>query len=140
MTSSQYLSLYSLILSFRKILAFLLDSNISCFTLLTGSTSTYVLQKLITALPSVHLGPLLSKVLESFIQLSMNVTGCRAVQLLLEFCSSDQQMEFISLLSQQRVLVDLVTNPFGTYVAQVKRNVLTNLLHFLYLYRLPYLS
>ena len=35
----------------RYILASLLESNISCYKLMTGTVSTYVLQKLIIALP-----------------------------------------------------------------------------------------
>ena len=103
----------------RYILASLLESNISCYTLMTGSVSTYVLQKLITMLPSPLLEPLITEVLENFLQLCLDSVGCRLVQVLLENSSEDQQLCLLALLSQPEVLLSLATSSCGTFVAQV---------------------
>ena len=105
----------------RNILVSLLESNISCYTLMTGLVSTYVLQKLITVLPCPLLDPLITEVLENFLQLCLDSVGCRVVQVLLEHSSQDQQLCLISLLSLPEVLVSLATSPSGTFVAQVSR-------------------
>ena len=105
----------------RHILASLLESNISCYQLMTGTVSTYVLQKLITALPCPLLEPLITEVLENFLQLCQDSVGCRLVQVLLEHSSQDQQLCLTSLLSHPEILVSLACSPSGsgTSVAQV---------------------
>ena len=103
----------------RHILTSLLDSNISCFKLMTGTVSTYVLQKLMTALPSPLLEPLLTEVLENFLQLCLDSAGSRLVQVLLSQSGEGQQLHIIQLLSRPEILVRLVTSPNGTFVAQV---------------------
>ena len=105
----------------RQILASLLESNISCYKLMTGSVSTYVLQKLITMLPTALLEPLITEVLENFLRLCLDSVGCRVVQVLLENSSRDQQLCLLSLLSQPEILLTLATHPSGTFVAQVSR-------------------
>ena len=105
----------------RHILASLLESNISCYKLMTGSVSTYVLQKLITMLPTALLDPLITEVLENFLRLCLDSVGCRVVQVLLENSSRDQQLCLLSLLSQPEILLTLATHPSGTFVAQVSR-------------------
>ena len=102
----------------RNILASLLDSNISCSKLMTGSVSTYVLQKLITALPSPLLEPLLTEVLENFLQLCLDSAGSRLVQVLLAQSSQAQHLQILQLLARPEVLVSLATSPSGTFVAQ----------------------
>ena len=109
----------------RNILASLLDSNISSLKLMTGSMSTYVLQKLMTALPSPLLQPLLTEVLENFLQLCLDSAGSRVVQVLLEHSSQEQQLHIIQLLSRPEILVSLATSPSGTFVAQVSRIIMS---------------
>ena len=107
----------------RYILASLLESNISCYKLMTGSVSTYVLQKLITMLPGPLLEPLITEVEENFLKLCLDSVGCRLVQVLLENSSEDQQLRLLSLLSQPEVLLSLATSPSGTFVAQVSLGI-----------------
>ena len=105
----------------RHILTSLLESNISCYKLMIGSVSTYVLQKLITMLPCPLLEPLINEVLENFLQLCQDSVGCRLVQVLLEHSSQDQQLCLTSLLFHPEILVSLACSPSGTFVAQVSR-------------------
>ena len=86
---------------------------------MTGTVSTYVLQKLMTALPSPLLEPLLIEVLENFLQLCLDSAGSRLVQVLLGQSGEEQQLHMIQLLSRPEILVRLVTSPNGTFVAQV---------------------
>ena len=102
----------------RHILASLLESNISCYQLMTGLVSTYVLQKLITALPSPLLEPLLAEVVENLLQLCLDSAGSRLVQVLLGHSSQAQQLQLLQLLARPEILVSLATSPSGTFVAQ----------------------
>ena len=102
----------------RHILTSLLESNISCFKLMTGTVSTYVLQKLITALPCPLLEPLITEVLENFLQLCQDSVGNNVVHVLVH-SSQDQQLCLTSLLSHPEILVSLACSPSGTFVAQV---------------------
>ena len=111
------LSLNCMILS-SYILSSLLESNISCLRLMTGPVSTYVLQNLITALPSPLLEPLLAEVLENFLQLCLDSAGSRLVQVLLAQSSQAQHLQILQLLARPEVLVSLATSPSGTFVAQ----------------------
>ena len=111
------LSLNCVILS-SYILSSLLESNISCLRLMTGPVSTYVLQNLITALPSPLLEPLLAEVLENFLQLCLDSAGSRLVQVLLAHSSQAQHLQILQLLARPEVLVSLATSPSGTFVAQ----------------------
>ena len=69
------------------ILVSLLNSNISCFTLMTGTVSTYVVQELISVLPSDQLEPLENEVSQNFTRLSLDSAGCCVVQALLQSSS-----------------------------------------------------
>ena len=89
-------------------------------SLMTGSKSSYVIQKLISVLPSSELGELTQVILDNFVALSLDKVGCRVVQFLLEFSSSDQQTLITRCLAEARTLVKLATSPHGTYVAQVR--------------------
>ena len=88
---------------------------------MTGSVSTYVVQKLITMLPCPLLEPLITEVLENFLPLCQDSVGCHVVQVLLEHSSQDQQLCLTSLLSHPVILVTLASSPSGTFVAQVSR-------------------
>ena len=92
-------------------------------SLMTGAKSSYVIQKLISVLPSSELEELHQKILENLTPLSLDKVGCRVVQFLLEFSSSDQQTQIVSRLADPRTLVKLATNPHGTYVAQVRSQI-----------------
>ena len=99
------------------ILVSLLNSNISCFTLMTGTVSTYVVHELISVLPSDQLEPLENEVSQNFTRLSLDSAGCRVVQALLQSSSPQHQQTLATLLSYQKVLLALAdTN--GTFVAQ----------------------
>merc|ERR1711942_618627 len=100
------------------ILSSLLTSDPGPLSLMTSPKSSYVIQKLITVLPSTNLEPLLNIVLGNFTHLSMDSAGCRVVQSLLEFSSPDQQRSMTSLLCTSKTLLTLVTDRHGTYVAQ----------------------
>ena len=93
-------------------------------SLMTGSKSSYVIQKLISVLPSSELEELTKVILDNFIALSLDKVGCRVVQFLLEFSSSDQQTLITRCLAEARTLVKLATSPHGTYVAQVRTHSL----------------
>eukprot|EP00092_Neocalanus_flemingeri_P041290 GFUD01044962.1.p1 GENE.GFUD01044962.1~~GFUD01044962.1.p1 ORF type:complete len:886 (+),score=254.50 GFUD01044962.1:3-2660(+) len=88
------------------------------FSLMTSPKSSYCIQKLITVLPSSQLQPLLSVILSNFTQLSMDSSGCRVVQSMLEFSSPDQQRSITSLLCNAKTLLVLAADRHGTYVAQ----------------------
>jgi len=100
------------------ILTSLLSNNPGPLSLMTSPKSSYVFQKLITVLPSPQLQPLLSLVLTYFTQLSLDSSGCRVVQSLLEFSSPDQQRTITSLLCNTKTLLTLAADRHGTYVAQ----------------------
>ena len=100
------------------VLSSLLSSDPGLLSLMTSPKSSYVIQKLITVLPSTNLKPLLTIVLKNFTHLSMDSAGCRVVQSLLEFSSPDQQRSMTSLLCTSKTLLTLVTDRHGTYVAQ----------------------
>ena len=87
---------------------------------MTGSKSSYVVQKLISVLPSSELGELHQMILANLLPLSLDKVGCRVIQFLLEFSSPEQQTQITKLLADPRTLVRLATNPHGTYVAQVR--------------------
>ena len=89
-------------------------------SLMTGSKSSYVVQKLISVLPSSELGELHQMILANLLPLSLDKVGCRVVQFLLEFSSSDQQTLITRCLAEARALVKLAISPHGTYVAQVR--------------------
>ena len=107
----------------RDILKTLLRHS-GAMSLMTGAKSSYVIQKLISVLPSSELEELHQKILDNLTPLSLDKVGCRVVQFLLEFSSSDQQSQIVSRLADPRTLVKLATNPHGTYVAQVRSQVL----------------
>ena len=86
---------------------------------MNGPKSSYVVQKLISVLPSSELEELHQMILDNFTQLSLDKVGCRGVQFLLEFSSAEQQMRMTSALADPHTLVTLACNPHGTYVAQV---------------------
>ena len=100
------------------ILVSLLNSNISCFTLMTGTVSTYVVQELISVLPSDQLEPLENEVSQNFTRLSLDSAGCRVVQALLQSSSPQHQQTLATLLSHQKVLLALAADTNGTFVAQ----------------------
>ena len=100
------------------ILVSLLNSNISCFTLMTGTVSTYVVQELISVLPSDQLEPLENEVSQNFTRLSLDSAGCRVVQALLQSSSPQHQQTLTTLLSYQKVLLALAADTNGTFVAQ----------------------
>ena len=101
------------------ILTSLLESNISCLTLMTGTVSTFVVQKLISVLSPDLLEPLVNEVIQNFTRLSLDSVGCRVVQSLLQAASPDQQMSIAVLLGHQKVLLTLAADKNGTFVAQV---------------------
>ena len=81
---------------------------------MTGTVSTYVLQKLMTALPSPLLEPLLTEVLENFLQLCLDSAGSRLVQVLLGHSSQAQQLQLLQLLARPEILVSLVRGSSST--------------------------
>merc|ERR1719186_1621934 len=100
------------------VLSSLLTSSPGPLSLMTSPKSSYVIQKLITVLPSPQLQPLLSVILSNFTHLSMDSSGCRVVQSMLEFSSVDQRRSITSLLCNTRTLLTLAADRHGTYVAQ----------------------
>ena len=104
---------------YRAILESLLKSDISTYTVMTGTVSTYVVQKLISVLPSALLDPLVTEVVRNFTQLSVDSTGCHLVQALLKAASPAQQQAICSLLCQKENIVVLAFDTNGTFVAQV---------------------
>jgi len=100
------------------VLSSLLTSDLGPLSLMTSPKSSYVIQKLITVLPSTNLKPILNIVVANFTHLSLDSAGCRVVQSLLEFSSPDQQSLMTSLLCTSKTLLTLVTDRHGTYVAQ----------------------
>eukprot|EP00092_Neocalanus_flemingeri_P018265 GFUD01019766.1.p1 GENE.GFUD01019766.1~~GFUD01019766.1.p1 ORF type:complete len:775 (+),score=242.89 GFUD01019766.1:32-2326(+) len=100
------------------VLSSFLTGSPSPFSLMTSPKSSYCIQKLITVLPSSQLQPLLSVILSNFTQLSMDSSGCRVVQSMLEFSSPDQQRSITSLLCNAKTLLVLAADRHGTYVAQ----------------------
>ena len=70
-------------------------------SLMTGSKSSYVVQKLISVLPSSELGELHQMILANLLPLSLDKVGCRVVQFLLEFSSSDQQTLITRCLAEE---------------------------------------
>ena len=103
----------------RDILKTLLRHS-GAMSLMTGSKSSYVVQKLISVLPSSELGELHQMILANLLPLSLDKIGCRVVQFLLEFSSSEQQNQITRILADPNTLITLATNPHGTYVAQVR--------------------
>ena len=102
------------------ILTSFLESNISCLTLMTGTVSTFVVQKLISVLSPALLEPLVNEVIQNFTPLSLDGVGCRVVQSLLQAASPHQQERIAALLGHQKVLLTLAADKNGTFVAQVK--------------------
>ena len=102
------------------ILTSLLESNISCLTLMTGTVSTFVVQKLISVLSPALLEPLVNEVIQNFTRLSLDSVGCRVVQSLLQAASPHHQNRIAALLGHQKVLLTLAADKNGTFVAQVK--------------------
>ena len=104
----------------RTILTSLLDSSPSCLTLMTGTKSTYVVQKLISVLPPALLEPLVSHVVSNLRELSLDSSGCHLVQVLLQAASPAQQQLLTSLLCQQEMILALAHSSCGTFVAQAR--------------------
>merc|ERR1719508_236231 len=100
------------------VLSSLLTSSLAPLSLMTSPKSSYVIQKLITVLPSPQLQPLLSVILSNFTHLSMDSSGCRVVQSMLEFSSPDQRRSITSLICNTKTLLTLAGDHHGTYVAQ----------------------
>merc|ERR1719508_156457 len=100
------------------VLSSLLTSSPGPLSLMTSPKSSYVIQKLITVLPCSQLQPLLSVILSNFTHLSMDSSGCRVVQSMLEFSSPDQRRSITSLLCNTKTLLTLAGDRHGTYVAQ----------------------
>jgi len=96
----------------------LLTGSPGPLSLMTSPKSSYVIQKLITVTPSPQLQPLLTIILTHFTQLSLDSSGCRVVQSMLEFSSPDQQRSITSLLCNTKTLLTLASDRHGTYVAQ----------------------
>ena len=100
------------------VLSSLLTSSPGPLSLMTSPKSSYVIQKLITVLPSPQLQPILSVILSNFTHLSMDSSGCRVVQSMLEFSSPDQRRSITSLICNTKTLLTLAGDRHGTYVAQ----------------------
>merc|ERR1719318_1302679 len=100
------------------ILSSLLTGSPGPLSLMTSPKSSYVIQKLITVTASPQLQPLLTIILSHFTQLSLDSSGCRVVQSMLEFSSPDQQRSITSLLCNTKTILTLASDRHGTYVAQ----------------------
>merc|ERR1719508_29524 len=100
------------------VLSSLLTSSPGPLSLITSPKSSYVIQKLITVLPCSQLQPLLFVIHSNFTHLSMDSSGCRVVQSMLEFSSHDQRRSITSLLCNTKTLLTLAGDRHGIYVAQ----------------------
>ena len=87
---------------------------------MTGTVSTYVVQKLISVLPPALLDPVVSEVVRNFTKLSVDSTGCRLVQSLLEVASPAQQQLISALLCRKENILVLASDTNGTFVAQAR--------------------
>merc|ERR1719318_2437237 len=102
----------------NHVLSSLLTGSPGPLSLMTSPKSSYVIQKLITVTASPQLQPLLTIILSHFTQLSLDSSGCRVVQSMLEFSSPDQQRSITSLLCNTKTILTLASDRHGTYVAQ----------------------
>lgn len=93
-------------------------------SLITGPSSSYVVQKLISVLPSSDLEAIHEVILTNFLELSLDRSGCRIVQIMLEFSNESQQRQLTSMLCNPSIVMALACDASGTYVAQVKSLVL----------------
>ena len=82
-------------------------------------TATFVIQKLLEVVDSSRLELCVSTVEEHFLSLSVHAAGCRVVQKCLALANTDQKNRIGLKLENYRVLIKLLRNKNGTYVAQV---------------------
>ena len=88
-------------------------------SLITGPSSSFVIQKLISVLPSADLDAIHEVILTNFLELSLDKSGCRIVQIMLEFSNENQQRQLTSMLCNPNIVMALACDSSGTYVAQV---------------------
>ena len=87
-------------------------------SILTGASSSFVIQKLVSVLPSSDLAPLHNILASNFIRLSLDKFGCRLVQFYLEYCSEEQQILIANQICCQSTIKALACDSNGTFVAQ----------------------
>jgi len=86
--------------------------------LITGHCTSFVIQKLISVLPSSELDAIHDVILTNFLELSLDKSGCRIVQIMLEFSNESQQRQLTSQLCDPSIVITLACDVSGTYVAQ----------------------
>ena len=70
-------------------------------------------------LPSSELDAIHDVILTNFLELSLDKSGCRIVQIMLEFSNETQQRQLTSKLCDPSTVMTLACDGSGTYVAQV---------------------
>ena len=87
---------------------------------MSHSTATFVVQKLMEMCEPSSLEMYMSIVEKYFLALSVHLAGCRVVQKCLALANYEQNTRIGLMLENCRILFRLLRNKNGTYVAQVE--------------------